>query len=138
VDRGVSWFLVSVPVLSEHSTSTPAISSIADNSRRSPSVWARASAPMCHGDREHCRHRHRCRCNEQDQHELQDGERILPPPVAGATYVAIDVEAHHTSASAIAITTRKSPISKHRPLTVADRPAEATSFACARRACCCR
>jgi len=77
----VSWFLVSVPVVSEHRISTPAISSMAESLETIAFCLESASIPECYGDREHRGHRHRDRGHQLHQHELQDGERILQAPV---------------------------------------------------------
>ena len=70
----VSLFWVSVPVLSEHSTSTPASSSIAA-SRVTIACFVRQQARADrHRHRQHGRHRHRDRGHGQHQRELQRGE----------------------------------------------------------------
>ena len=70
----VSLFCVSVPVLSEHSTSTPANSSIADQLAHDRLFLGEQTRADRHRHRQHRRHRHGNRGDGQHQRELQRRE----------------------------------------------------------------
>src|ERR1700704_2556282 len=88
----VSWFLVSVPVLSEHRMSTPAISSIAESDGLLLRERQRA---QCHRDGKDRRHRRGDRRHQENQHELQDAQRIGDAPIVGNDDVMIDLDRNH-------------------------------------------
>ena len=63
--------------------STPAISSIAERRETIAFCCDSVQGAERHGDREHRRHRHRDRGDKQDEHELQDVERVAHAPGVG-------------------------------------------------------
>ena len=124
-----SWFMVSVPVLSLHSTSTPASSSIAD-SRETMAFCRTAPGPERHGHRHHRRHRHRHRGDQQDQDELRDRPDGGPAPDVGHDHVAVDLRADQHAAPGRRRAGSGSRRSAARPAAEWDlAPAPATSLA---------
>ena len=84
----VSLFWVSVPVLSAHSTSTPASSSIADQPADDRLFLGEEARADRHRHRQHRRHRHRNRGHGQHQGELQVVRIGSPRKIATAMITA--------------------------------------------------
>ena len=75
--------------------STPAISSMADERETIAFCFESAKRAQRHGDGEDRRHRHRDRGDEQNEHELQDVERVVQAPVVGDDDVSVDLDGDH-------------------------------------------
>ena len=72
--------------------STPAISSIAESLETIAFCFEQRQRAERHRDGEHRRHGHGNRGDHQDQHELQDGERVRHAPIIGDDEIAIDLD----------------------------------------------
>ena len=75
---------------------------------------------QCHGDGEHRRHGHRDRCDQQNEDELQDAERVFESPVVGDDDVLIDLDGDHDQRQRDGDDDQEVPDLEHRPLGVAD------------------